>query len=140
MTEPTLIGLPDATRATWWPWTYRVAGAMSSWPAVELYEAGSLLDVVTSTRLTARMLRGARGVRSAAGGRVLAWGRLPLGGGLVAVEFGRGTFGGSRLAVPPVSVTSWCWLAVADAIYDRVTVRHDGMVARRRLRVSRASC
>lgn len=113
---------------------------MSRWPAVELYEAGSLLDVVTSTRLTAQVLRGASAVRGAGGGRVLAWGRLPLSGGLPAVEFGRSAFRGSRLVVQPVRVTSWCWLAVADALYDRVTVRHDGTAARRRLRVSRATC
>jgi hypothetical protein len=113
---------------------------MSPWPAVELYEAGCLLDVVTSTRLTARVLRGARAVRSASGRRVVAWGRLPLRGGVPAVEFSRGMFRDSRLAVPPVSVTSWCWLAVADGRYDRVTVRHDGRAARRRPRASRTSC
>ena len=140
MTEQMPTGAPDTGCATLWPWSYRVAGATSPWPAVELYEAGSLLDVVTSTRLTAQVLRGARAVRSAAGARVLAWGRLPLCGGPVAVEFGRGTFRGDRLAVPPVRVTSWCWLAVADERYDRVTVRHGGTTTRRRLAVSRASC
>ena len=137
MTEEIPAGAPDTSRAALWPWSYRVAGAMSCWPAVEVYEAGTLLDVVTSTRLTATVLRGARAVRSVRGGRVLAWGRLPLRGGLPAVEFSRGTFHGARLAVPPVRVTSWCWLAVADALYDRVTVCHDGAAARRRVRVSR---
>jgi hypothetical protein len=140
MTEQMLTGEPDIGYATLWPWSYRVAGAISSWPAVELYEAGSLLDVVTSTRLAAQVLRGSRAVRSAAGGRVLAWGRLPLSGGVPAVEFGRGGFRRSHLAVPPVTVTTWCWLAVADALYDSVTVRHDGTAARRRLRMSPASC
>jgi hypothetical protein len=137
MTEEMPAGAPDTSCAALWPWSYRVAGAMSSWPAVEMYEAGSLLDVVTSTRLTATVLRGARAVRSIRGGRVLAWGRVPLRGGLPAVEFSHGTFHRARLAVPPVRVTSWCWLAVADALYDRVTVRYDGVAARRRLRVSR---
>jgi hypothetical protein len=134
-----LTGEPDTECAAWLPWSYRIAGAMSSCPAVELYEGGSLLDVVTSTSLAAQVVRGARAVRSPAGDRVLAWGRVPLRGGLPAVEFSRGTFRGSRLAVLPVPVTSWCWLAVGDARYDRVTVQHDGTSARRRLRTGRAS-
>jgi hypothetical protein len=134
-----LTDVPDSSCAALWPWSYRVAGATSSWPAIELYEGGSLLDVVTSTRLTARVLRGGQAVPSTGGGRVLAWGRLPLGGGVPAVEFGRGTFRSSRLTAPPLPITSWCWLAVADTLYDWVTVRHDGTEARRRLRVSRAS-
>lgn len=134
-----LTAVPDTGCAAWWPWSYRIAGAMSSCPAVELYEGGSLLDVVTSTTLAAQLVRGGRAVRSPAGGRVLAWGRLPLRGGLPVVEFSRGTIRGSRLAVPPVTVTSWCWLAVGDGRYDRVTVQHDGTSAQRRLRESRAS-
>ena len=135
-----LTAVPDTACAAWWPWSYRVAGAMSACPALELYEAGSLLDVVTATRLTAQVLRGARAVRSLdGGGRVLAWGRLPLRGGLPVVEFSHGIFRGARLATPPVPVTSWCWLAVGDALYDRVTVQHDGASARRRPRVSRAT-
>jgi hypothetical protein len=131
--------VPDTGCAAWWPWSVRIAGAMSHCPAVELYEGGSLLDVVTSTRLAAQLLRGGTAVRSPAGGRVLAWGRLPLSGGLPVVEFSRGTLRGSRLVVPAVTVTSWCWLAIGDALYDRVTVQHDAMSAQRRLRVSRAS-
>lgn len=140
LTERMLSGESGTRPAAMYPWSYRIAGAMSCWPAVELYEGGCLLDVVTSTRLTAQVLRGARAVRSAGGGRVLAWGRVPLRGGLPAVEFGGGAFRGACLAVPPVRITSWCWLAVADALSDRVTVRHDGTAVQRRLRVSRASC
>jgi hypothetical protein len=138
--DQTPTTVPGSRVAAWWPWSYRVAGATSSWPAVELYEAESLLDVVTSTRLTARVLRGGRAVRSASGERVFAWGRLPLRGGIPAVDFSRGRFRGATVEVPPIRVTSWCWLAIADGRYDRVAVRHDAIVARRRLRVARPPC
>jgi len=131
---------PKHADAPLWPWSYRVAGALSSWPAVELYEDGSLLDVVVSTGLIAQVLRGATAVRGTRGGRALAWGRLPLHGGLPVVEFGRGTVRASRLAVSPVSITSWCWLATADELYDRVIVRDGAVTARCRVRVSRAPC
>lgn len=126
---------PDVS-TPWWPWSYRVAGARSSWPAVEVYEAGSLLDVVSSTRLVADVVRGARSVRIAGRQRVFAWGRLPLTTGVPVVELSRGRLRASRQLALAVSVTSWCWLACAEGRYDAVTVSHDGMAVRRRLNVS----
>lgn len=121
-----------------WPWSYRVAGAKSTWPAVEVYEAGTLLDVVSSTKLGAMVARGARTVRLDAGGRALAWGRLPVDGDLPVVEFSRGRLRSVRERVTPIQVTSWCWLAIAEGRYDAVTVRSAGGVVRRRLRMSRS--
>lgn len=120
-----------------WPWSYRIAGATSRWPAVEVYEAGHLLDVVTCTRLAAQLLRGGRAVRTADGDRAFAWGRLPLSGGTLSVEFGRGLVRKSRLDVPAIGATSWCWLAVADGPYDTVTVRVGEVGIRSRLRASK---
>ncbi len=135
------------TCPTLWPWSYRIAGASSWWPAVEVYEADSLLDVVASTRIAAQLLRGARMARSADGGRAFAWGRLPLSGDVMSVEFSRGRVRTSRHSAPVVRATvvrptvveasSWCWLAVADGPYDAVTVRCGGMAIRSRLRASR---
>ncbi len=135
------------TCPTLWPWSYRIAGASSRWPAVEVYEADSLLDVVASTRIAAQLLRGARMARSADGGRAFAWGRLPLSGDVMSVEFSRGRVRTSRHSAPVVRATvvrptvveaaSWCWLAVADGPYDAVTVRCGGMAIRSRLRASR---
>ncbi len=120
------------------PWSYRVAGVASAWPAVEVYEAGSLLDVVSATRLTARVLRGARALRVGRGDRALAWGRVPIRGDLPVVEFSRGRFRAVAERVTPVLVTNWCWVATADDRYDTVTVRSAGLVVSRRLRVSRS--
>jgi hypothetical protein len=129
------------TGQVWWPWSYRIAGPASRWPAVEVYEAGSLLDVVSRTRLAAQLLRGARTVRSVDGRRVFAWGRLPLSGDVVSVEFSRGPWRKFRRNAPvvgvveasAVQVATWCWLAVADGPYDAVTVRCGGMAIRSRL-------
>jgi hypothetical protein len=145
------------TCQVWWPWSYRVAGAASRWPAVEVYEADSLLDVVTCTRIAAQLLRGGRAVRADDGERAFAWGRLPLGGEALSVEFSRGqgrrfrrntpvvgatvvgatVVGATAVSATVLEVASWCWLAVADGPYDTVTVRCAGLAIRSRLRAGR---
>jgi hypothetical protein len=143
-----LTAVPDQLRAecgsiaagtwpSWSPWSYRIAGAASRWPAVEVYEAGSLLDVVASTRLAAQLLRGGRTVRTTGGERAFAWGRLPLSGDMPVVEFSRGLVRKSRLSVLAIPATSWCWLAVADGPYDAVTVCFGQVAVRSRLRAGR---
>lgn len=132
---PAASGAPDR------PWSFRLAGAQSAWPALEVYEAGELLDVVSSTRLAARLLRGGRTAASGAGHRALAWGRLPRPGARLEVEFSRR---GRRRGEPAATVrplvtevTSWCWVAVACGRFDRVTVQSGGGCLRLRLSGSR---
>ncbi len=120
------------------PWSYRVAGAASSRPAVELYESGSLIDVVSSARLSPQLLRGARAANIPAGPRVLAWGRIPLAGGLPAVYFGRGRMRRFRVEAPLIAISGWCWLAIADGRFDAVTVQCGRAGVRSQLRVSRS--
>jgi hypothetical protein len=105
------------------PWAVRLAGRDSAFPALEVYEAGVLLDVMSSTQLAAPLLRGGRGSDGRAGPCALAWGRLPSAGASPAVEF---TSGRRRPYSRPgtvLKVTSWCWLAVTDGRFDRVAVR-----------------
>jgi hypothetical protein len=105
------------------PWVVRLAGRHSVWPAVEVYQAGALLDVVSSTRLAPALLHGARAAEGGAGPCVMAWGRMPVTGDSPEVEF---TLGRRRPYSWPGTVlrpTSWCWLAVADGRFDRVAVR-----------------
>jgi hypothetical protein len=108
------------------PWSVRLAGARSARPALELYEGGDLLDVVSSTPVAPQLVRGTRAASHAGSQRVLAWGRLPAAGAHVAVEFSNGP--GSRRAVTAavIEITAWCWLAVADGRFDRVAVRSGG--------------
>jgi hypothetical protein len=119
------------------PWAVRRAGCGSAFPALEVYQAGELLDVVSSTRLAAALLRGARAAEGGAGPCVLAWGRLPSTGASPDVQF---TLGRRRPYPQPGTVfrpTSWCWLAVADGRFDRVVVRSGVGGVRARVRRGR---
>jgi hypothetical protein len=105
------------------PWAVRLAGRRSAWPAVEVYRSGDLLDVVSSTRLSPALLRGARAAEGGAGPCVLAWGRMPVAGASPEVGFTigrRSPYSQPGIVLRP---TSWCWVAVADGRFDRVEVQ-----------------
>jgi hypothetical protein len=106
------------------PWSVRLAGARSARPALELYEGGVLIDVVSSTPVAPQLVRGIRPVSHPGSQRVLAWGRLPAPGAHIGVEFSSRP--GRRRAVTTatvIEITPWCWLAVDDGRFDRVAVR-----------------
>jgi hypothetical protein len=115
------------------PWSVRLAGLSSACPALELYEHGELVDVVSSTRLAAPLLRGARAVSCAAGHQAVAWGRLQPAGQAVAVEFSRGRFSRQARPTTVIKLTEWCWVALGAGRFDAVTVHCDGQRVRRRL-------
>lgn len=128
-----LLG-PAATYLDGGPWSMRIAGARSACPAVELYEADCLLDVVSATAIAAVLMRGARASgNDAAHHRALAWGRLPLTGAGLAVTFSRGRFSRAAQFAPVVKITTWCWVAIADGQFDAVTVHSRTASIRRRL-------
>jgi hypothetical protein len=104
------------------PWAVRLAGGHSPCPALEVYAAGVLLDVVSSTRLDAPLLRGTRVVDGGAGPCALAWGRLPMSGATPVVDFSRGRRWPNPRPAAVLKLTSWCWLAVADGHFSRVSV------------------
>jgi hypothetical protein len=105
------------------PWAIRLAGSHSAWPALEVYQAGALIDVVSSTRLATTLLRGARAAEGGADPCVLAWGRMPVTGASPEVEFALGRRGAYSWPGTVLRLTSWCWLAVADGRFDRVAVQ-----------------
>jgi hypothetical protein len=120
------------------PWAVRLAGGHSACPAVEIYAEEDLLDVISSTRLDAPLLRGAQAADGRAGPCALCWGRLPMSGASPVVEF---SLGRRRLARQPGTVlrlTSWCWLAAADGHFDRVAVWADDRCVRARIRPGRS--
>jgi hypothetical protein len=119
------------------PWAVRLAGGHSACPALEFYSAGVLLDVVSSTRLDAPLLRGAREADGGAGPCVLAWGRLPMSGAAPEVEFSRGRMRPTQRPGTVLEVTSWCWLAVADGSFGRVAVRAAEHCVRAKIRLGR---
>ena len=108
------------------PWSLRLARGSGSRPALEIYEDGTLLDVIVPSPLAPRLLRGAR--RSVRGGRrrSLAWGRLPADGpgpdGAVTVLFSRGRLRRGSYAALVTGIGTWFWVAVADGWFDRVSV------------------
>jgi hypothetical protein len=119
-TEVALAG--DAARLPGSPWTFRLAGSRSACPALELYEADHLIDVVSSTRIAVSLLRGARAVAAGSGERTIAWGRMPVTGTCPQVRFvERGWRRGTRAATA-AQVTTWCWVAVADGSFAAATV------------------
>jgi hypothetical protein len=120
------------------PWAVRLAGSHSACPALEIYSAGVLLDVVSSTPLAAQLLRGARAADGAAGSCALAWGRLPMPGATPEVCFSRGRRAPSRQRGTVLKLTSWCWLAVADGRFDRVTVWSGDCCVRAKIRNGRS--
>jgi hypothetical protein len=136
---------PPEPDCSWWqdtgpalvlpgrPWAVRLAGPDSAFPALEVYQAAVLLDVVSSTRLAAPLLRGARASDGRAGPCALAWGRLPATGVSPEVEF---TSGRPRPCSQPgmvLRLTAWCWVAVADGRFDRVAVRSGDRCARAKI-------
>jgi hypothetical protein len=115
------------------PWSVRLTGAVPGGPgrpAVELYAAGVLVDVVSATPIAPQLLRGARTVTLGQGRWALAWGRPPGPGAGVVVEFRRGRHAQPAAVVP---VAPWCWLAVADGRFTRVEVQAGPRRAGRRL-------
>jgi hypothetical protein len=116
-----------------YPWSIRLAGSRSGRPALEFYEAGELIDVVSSTPLAAALLRGARSVSTADGRRAVAWGRLQAARPDPEAEFTSGLFVHKAQSAVVIKVTPWCWLAIADGRFDAVTVRCGVQRVRRRL-------
>jgi hypothetical protein len=122
------------------PWSVRLAGRRSARPALEIYEAGELIDIVSSTRIAVRQLRGARIAAGGTGRRVLAWGRMPTAGACPEVEFGERRHHGRVQAATVIAVVSWCWLAFAEGAFATVTVRTPDAVLRQRVAGGRPWC
>jgi hypothetical protein len=136
------------------PWLVRTSGGTTGWPAMEIYAADNLLDVVVATKFGAGVLRGAR--RAAWDGLpgAIAWGRLPADGTSIAVYFAQHRlrrWPGSRaqrtagkrhpsgICPAPVSVVGGrFWVATADGRFDSVAVAHHGTHERRRIATVRS--
>jgi hypothetical protein len=139
------IPLPSA------PWRARISRGTTGRVAMELYAAGTLMDVVVATGLADEILCSAR--RAVWGGRsrAIAWGRLPVpavdgpGERDLSVLFARGRHWrrgdrrrsrdhpeGVRVA-DVVGLAGWFWVAMADGRFDTVTVVRRGKQATRRI-------
>ena len=105
------------------PWSLRLAGSSGGRPALEVYAAGSLIDVMVASPRASQLLHGA--CRAAVGkqARAIAWGCLSTARGeLPSVEFIHGRI--RRRAQPALaeSVVGWFWFADADGRFSQVAV------------------
>jgi hypothetical protein len=123
----------DPTPLPGYPWTLRLAGAGRDRAAVEIYENGELIDVVTGTPVARLYLRGARAGSGPAGPCALAWGRTPAAGGPPVISFrGRG-WRSPAVQASPFLVAGWLWVALAEGPASAVTVTVAGVAYRCRV-------
>ena len=114
-------------------WSVRVSRQTAARPAMEIYAAGTLLDVVVATPLSAGTLSGAS--RMVAGGQhhAIAWGRLIGSASGITVRFCRRRLGGGGHTADVMPVNDWFWLAAAEGRFASVTVTYLGVSQRRRI-------
>jgi hypothetical protein len=118
------------------PWSIRAAAGPAGRPAVEIYAAGSMLDVMVAPVQAARVLRGACSLAWAAQPCAVAWGFVPAHPGF-SVCFTRGP-ARSRCLVASVSVIAGSfWIAPAEGRFRGVTVARGGGRDRCRIRAAR---
>jgi hypothetical protein len=122
------------------PWSVRPAAGPAGRQAVEIYAAGSMLDVMVAPRaprvLAPRVLRGACSLAWAGHPWAVAWGFLPPRPGL-SVWFARGPARSRRFAAPVSEIAGTFWVAPAEGRFRAVTVEHGGGSDRCRVRAAR---
>jgi hypothetical protein len=104
------------------PWSLRLARGTRGRPALEVYENGTLLDVMVATPLAAEVLRGARRARRGGRYRALAWGRLLPDGAAVSVTFRRGRIRTASSAAAVTEIGTRFWIAAADGQFGWVSI------------------
>jgi hypothetical protein len=115
------------------PWSVRISRQTAARPAMEIYAADTLLDVVVATPLSAGILCGA--ARTVAGGQhhAIAWGRLIGSAAGISVRFSPRRFGGGGHAAEVMPINDWFWVATAEGRFAAVTVTYLGISKRRRI-------
>ena len=119
------------------PWTVRFAHGTRGRVALEVYNAGLLLDVLVARPLAPELLRGAHRAESHGRPSILAWGHLPSDGAPPDVVFTQRSRAPYR--AEPAATAGAFWIALAASGYDRVTATHrDGTSRRLRVRAGRS--
>jgi hypothetical protein len=109
------------------PWSVRRVRGSGMTPALEIYEAGRLADIVVATSVTSQILRGARRARSGTQVLVLAWGRLAADGHPVSVAFaGRRPRHAGAARPEVIEVAGLAWFAATAGRFSVVSARHRG--------------
>jgi hypothetical protein len=103
---------------------------------VEIYAAGTMVDVMVAPALASRILRGACSLAWADQPRAVAWGFLPARLGF-SVWFTRGLARSRCFAAPVGVIAGSFWIAPAEGRFREVTVEHGGGRERCRVRAAR---
>jgi hypothetical protein len=123
-----LMADPPSAEVSGWlylpgtPWSMRLACGSGSRPALEVYAAGALIDVMVTTSLASQLLRGACAAVVAGQARAIAWGCLPAWGEPPSVEFLRGGIRRRAQLEGAESVAGWFWFADTDGRFSQVVV------------------
>jgi hypothetical protein len=103
------------------PWSMRTAISTDGRSALEVYAAGSLVDVMLAPSLGSQLLRGACTTVSAGQQQSMAWGCLPKALGTVPfVEFIRSRVHHRPRIEAAETVSAWFWVATAAGRFSRV--------------------
>jgi len=109
------------------PWSLRLANGSGGRPALEVYAAGSLIDVMVPSSRASQLLHGACRAVVGRQPRAMAWGCLPTPRGeLPHVEFIHGRIRRRAQPVAAESVVGWFWLAEVEGRFSQVTATSQG--------------
>lgn len=110
-----------------WPgitWIVRPSGGHGTRPALEMYVAGALVDVLVATPLSPAVLGGGRAMQGP-DERAIAWGRQTS-DGPPEVEFRRMALIGRPRPAAVTAVGEWFWVAKAHGRFTSVTTSYGG--------------
>lgn len=114
------------------PWSMRLGRGSGGRSALEVYAAGSLIDVMVTSSRASQLLRGACTAVVAGHTRAIAWGCLPTAWSeLPTVEFVRGLIHRRAQLVQTKTIAGWYWFADTNGRFSQVVVTS---------RMSRESC
>ncbi len=122
------------------PWAVRRAAGPGGRPALEIYAAGVMVDVLVLPRdwpRAPRIVRGAYSASWAGQPRAAAWGVLPAAGRTLLVRFRRGRIRAQVCPADPVTVGGVFWFAEVPGRFGQVLVTHGSGQERHGVRPAR---
>jgi len=129
--------VPDRHDLAGTPWSTRAAAGSDGRAALEIYEAGLLVDVMVAQSLAPAILRGTRAASWPGRSATVAWGCRAANGSLPVVVFTRRRGRPLVDAAEPVSIGGSFWIALADGPFASVTVAIPGSREQHTLRATR---
>jgi len=122
------------------PWAVRRAAGPDGRPALEIYAADVLVDLLVlpgDWPSSPRIIRGAYSAAWAGRPCAAAWGILPAAGQTLLVRFSRGRIQPQACPAEPVPVGGVFWFAHAAGRFRHVLVAHRGGQQRHGIRPAR---